>query len=84
MCDLGLHARATRRTGASRGSSSGSTDEPLIRTSKCRCGPKQWPVQPDVADDLALADGLRRSRPAKLRLVRRSRSTATPLCWMQV
>ena len=20
--------------------------DPLIRTSKCRCGPKQWPVQP--------------------------------------
>ena len=34
------------------------TGVPLMRTSKCRCGPKQRPVQSLIADHLALADRL--------------------------
>src|SRR5690606_41525505 len=32
-----------------RNQASGSTAAPLIQTSKCRCGPVEWPLEPTVA-----------------------------------
>ena len=34
----------------------GSTKRPLTSTSKWRCGPVERPVEPTIADDLALKD----------------------------